>query len=251
MIISPPLASVPEVGEIDVTTPFEELTELRSLLTVNEIAEMTGLRRETLSRARPDSRFQRRTEKGLHDLYVVAGRLRPMVGDDAHLAAVLRRPQAVFGERSIAALLKEGRADLVLEHLTPPEPTETEQLENLRLPAEVEARLTLWEQPSPEEIARESRAEERVAALLAADPELAARLGAIEAALRAHFGPEARVERRIIEPCGLPDGRDQLYLRIHTDASVDEEIDRLGEFLRLEEELLAPVMSRLTIGFLG
>lgn len=251
MTISPPLASFLRVGEIDVTTPFEELTELRSLLTLSEIAEMTGLRRETLSRARPDSRFQRRTEKGIHDLHVVTGRLRPMVGGDVHLAAVLRRPQAVLGGRSIAELLSDGRVDVVLEHLTPPAQTEAQQLENLRLPPEVEARLAPAGRASQEEAAGDPRADERVSALLAADPELDLRLGAIEAAIRARFGPGARVERRIIEPEDVPDGRDHLYLRIHTTLSFDEEVARLGEFLRLEEELLAPVMKRLTIGFLG
>jgi hypothetical protein len=219
------LATVHDVAEFDVRTPYEELTELRTLLSVGEIAEMTGLRRETLSRARPDGRFQRRTAQGIADLYLVATRLRPMVDGDVHLAAVLRRSQDVLGQRSIAELLAEGKVDAVLEHLAPP------------------ATMTIKD-PTADELS------ERLSALLAADTELAARLPPIEAALLEHFGPGVTIERKIIEPWDVADGEDEFYLRVHTDLTVREEIDRLGEFLRLQRNLLDPVRPRLTIGFL-
>jgi hypothetical protein len=235
--------------KLDFKTPFDELSELRALLTTQEIAELTGLRRETISRARPDSRFQRRTEKALADLYLVVTKMRSVVGDLGQLAAVLRRPQEELAGRSIAELLRAGQVEVVLESLAPAAPTEAEVPAGFRLSPAVEAQLEPWREPSEEE-AEDPGLDGQVAALLAADHELGARLGAIEAALVAHFGPGARVERQIISEYDLEED-DELYLRVHTDLSLDQEIDRLGEFLGQEEELLAPVLQQFAIGFLG
>ena len=101
------------VGQLDLRSPFDELGELRKLLTTQEIAELTGLRRETISRARRDSRFRRSTEKSLADLHAVVTSMKAVAGGGhAHLAAVLRRPQKQFDGRSIAELLKEGKVEL-------------------------------------------------------------------------------------------------------------------------------------------
>jgi hypothetical protein len=241
-----------EMAELDFKTPFDELTELRTLLTTQEIAELTGLRRETISRARPDSRFQRRTEKALADLYAVVTRMRSLTGDDiGQLAAVLRRPQDDLGGRSIAALLRGGQVDAVLKSLSPAASTDLEALANFRLDPDVEAQLEPWKEPTEEQMMRAAAIEsDQVSDLLAGDPELASRLGAIEAALLAHFGPGTRVERRIISEYDDPEGSDELYLRVHTDLSFDEEIDGLGALLERKRDLLRPVRSRLTIGFL-
>jgi hypothetical protein len=240
------------MGKLDVATPFEELSELRSLLSLSEIAEMTGLRRETLSRARSDSRFQKRTAKGLHDLYVVVGRLRPMVDGDVHLAAILRRPQPEFARRSIARVLRDGQVDAVLRHLDQPEPTDREELENFELPPEVVAELKASERDErPKAPVEDPTLAERVSVLLSADPELSARLPEIEAKVLEYFGPGARVERKIIEPWDIPDGHDEFYLRVRTDLSVREQIDRLSAVLEGEQDLLRPFLDRLTIGFLG
>lgn len=154
---------------LDFTSPFDELSELRTLLTTQQIAELTGLRRETISRARPDSRFQRRTEKALGDLYLVVTRMRSVADDDlGQIAAILRRPQAALHGRSIAELLKEGRVDEVLEQLGAPEQTEPVAPPRSR-PGE-----------PPDDAAE---------AFLAADPELAALLPEIEAKVREHFAP--------------------------------------------------------------
>jgi hypothetical protein len=246
------LVTVSDVGRLDLRTPFEELTELREVLSVNEIAEMTGLRRETLSRARPDSRFQQRTAKGLHDLLAVVTRLRPMVDGDVHLAAVLRRPQPEFARRSIARMVREGHVDIVLEQLARPEPTDPKELENLELPPEIVAELEAeHEGARPKPLpAQDSTLAARISALLAADPELSSRLPEIEAKVREHFGSEARIERKIIEPYDIPGGRDQFYLGVRTDLSVAEAGDRLGDLLEQEHDLLGPVVGRLTIGFL-
>jgi hypothetical protein len=240
------------MGKLDVTTPFEELSELRSLLSVSEIAEMTGLRRETLSRAHPDSRFQRRTAEGLHDLYVVVTRLRPMVDGDVHLAAILRRPQPEFARRSIARVLRDGQVDAVLKHLDQAEPTDQEELENFELPPEIVAELEASEREErPKPPIEDPTLAERVSALLAADAELSSRVPEIEAKVLEYFGPGARVERKIIEPWDIPDGHDEFYLRVHADLSVSEASERLGNLLEGERDLLGPVRSRLTIGFLG
>ncbi len=203
-----------DVDALDFRGPYDELIELREVLSTGEIAELTGLRRETISRARPDQRFQRRTEKALGDLYLVVTRLRAVRGEGnaGRVGAILRRPQPALGGRPISDLLREGQVDLVLEHLARPDP---------------------------------------VASLLAADPELESRLPAIEAAVLEHFGPGASVERKIIEPWDIEDGEDALYLRVRNDLSFDENVDRLAQLLRQEKELLAPVRLRLTIGFLG
>ena len=246
------IATVRDVGKLDVTTPFEELTELRELLSLSEIAEMTGLRRETLSRARPDSRFQQRTAEGLHDLYVVVSRLRPMVDGDVHLAAILRRPQPEFARRSIARVVRDGQVDAVLRHLDQPEPTDQEELENFELPPEIVAELEANErEEGPKPPVDDPTLAQRVASLLAADPELSSRLLEIEAKVLEYFGPKARVERKIIEPWDIPDGHDEFYLRVRSDLSVAEQIDRLGDLLEGEQDLLRPFLDRLTIGFLG
>jgi hypothetical protein len=245
------LVTVPDMGRLDIRTPFAELTELRSLLSVNEIAEMTGLRRETLSRARPDGRFQRRTEKGVHDLFVVVTRLRPLVDGDVHLAAVLRRPQPEFAQRSIAQAVREGQVEVVLEYLARPEPTDPKELENFELPPEIVAELEANEEEvRPEPPAEDPTLAARISALLAADPELSSRLPEIETKVREYFGPEARIERKIIEPYDIPDGHDQFFLRVRTDLSVSEAGDRLGDLFEGEHDLLGPVAGRLTIGFL-
>jgi hypothetical protein len=217
------------VASLDFKSPFDELSELRSVLTTQEIAELTGLRRETISRARPDSRFQRRTEKALGDLYAVVTRMGAFRGDGVgQLAAVLRRPQAELAGRSMAELIREGQIDIVLESLSAGMPTKGGEEE------------------------RKPTVEDRVAALLDADPELRSRLPAIEAALLRRFGPGASVERKIVnEVWDDPDGPDELIIRVHNDLPLDENIDRHVEFLRRERDLLAPVWSRLTVGFIG
>jgi hypothetical protein len=239
------------MGKLDVATPFEELSELRSLLSVSEIAEMTGLRRETLSRARPDSRFQQRTATGLHDLYLVVTRLRPMVDGDVHLAAILRRPQPEFARRSIARVLRDGQVDAVLEYLDQPEPTDREELENFELPPEIVAELEASQrQERPKPPVEDPTLAARVSALLANDSELSSRLPEIEAKVLEYFGPGARVERKIIEPYDIPDGHEQFYLRVSTDLSVSEAGDRLEALSEGEQVLLDPVAGRLAIGFL-
>jgi hypothetical protein len=218
---------------LDFKTPFDELRELRTLLTTKQIAELTGLRRETISRARPDSRFQRRTEKALGDLYLVVTRMRTVADDDlGQIAAVLRRPQAALHGLSIAELLKEGRVDEVLEQLGAPEPTDPVPLPHSR-PGE------------PPDDAAET--------FLAADPQLAALLPEIEAKVREHFAPTEGIERGIIEDFeGEPGDRsgDVFYLRVLNDLSLDANVKRLITFLEQERQLLSPVHSRVTIGFL-
>ncbi|HEX4304976.1 MAG TPA: hypothetical protein VHZ54_02965 [Solirubrobacterales bacterium] len=217
---------------LDFKTPFDELRELREVLTTQEIAEMTGLRRETISRARPDSRFQQRTEKALGDLYAVVARMRSVNGRElGQLAAVLRRPQVSLGSRSIAELLKDGEVDVVLDSLS----------ERPRIDA-----------PSEEEAAEDPKREERekVAAFLAAHPEVRSRVDEIEAAVLRHFGPGATVEREIGVYYDEPEPEDDLHLRVHADLSIDERIDRLGDFLGQEGGLLAPVRHQVVIGIL-
>jgi hypothetical protein len=230
-------------------SPYDELTELRSVLTVQEIAEVTGLRRETLFRARPDSRLQRRTQHAIDDLYTVVLRLRPTMGaDPVHLAAVMRRPQAALAHRSIAELLQEGRVDEVLELLDPPAPTEEEQLENIEFDPEILAGLSKTTDPTPDQVeAKSAEDERRVAALLDTDLELASRLPAIESAIREHFGADARIRRAVITDYDDPGGSDELYLGVRSGLPIDQEIDRLGELVG-DEELLGPVAKRLTIG---
>lgn len=211
---------------LDFKSPFDELTELRAFLTTQEIADLTGLRRETISRARPDSRFQRRTEKALGDLYLVVTKMNSVAGGVGQLAAVLRRPQAELAGRSIAELLREGRVEVVLASLSPGPPAQAEpKVSNPTI-------------------------DERVDALLEGDPELRSRIPAIEAALIEHFGPGARVEREMITSYDESEGNDEIYLRVLVDLTFDEKIDRLAEVLEQESDLLAPVRSKLTVGFL-
>jgi hypothetical protein len=246
------LANVPGMAKLDTRTPFEDLTDLRQVLSLGEIAEMTDLRRETLSRARPDSRFQQRTAKGLHDLYVVVSRLRLMVDGDVHLAAILRRPQPEFARRSIARVLRDGQVDAVLRHLDQPEPTDQGELGKFKLSPEVVAELEASEKAErPKPPAEDPALAGRIATLLSADPELSVRLPEIEVKVLEYFGPGASVERKIIEPYENPDGHDEFFLRVHTKLTFPEASDRLGDLLEGERDLLSPVASQLTIGFFG
>lgn len=243
---SPGIVTLEDVAGLDFKTPFDELSELRAALTTQEIAEFTGLRRETISRARPDIRLQRRTEKAIGDLYLVVTRMQSIAGKGhVHLAAILRRPQVVLGDHSIAELLKEGRVDLVLEHLAEPEP----EPESTPAP-DVEPRLRPWKPPTPARSqAYHEREEARVAAFLAADPELAARLPEIEARLREHFAPVERIDRSIGEEIE-GEGDDVLYLEARNGLSFDENSKRLMAMLERERDILDPVADQLTIAFL-
>ncbi len=234
MTLALDIVTLEDVADLDFTSPFDELTELRTLLTTQEIAELTGLRRETISRARADSRFRPRTEKAVGDLYTVVTRMRSVAGGDlGQLAAVLRRPQAAFGERSIGDLLREGKVDLVLKHLFPPSPAGAAA----GAAAKEAAARAFYE-----------REEKRAAAFLAADPELAALLPEIEAKVRKHFAPVEWIERgTIVEYEGEAD--DVLYLSAHNSLSFDENSERLMAFLKAERDLLLPVRPRLNIGF--
>lgn len=233
MTLSIDIDTLDPVAGLDFKSPFDELSELRELLTIQQIAEFTGLRRETISRARPDKPFRPRTEKAVGDLYLVVTRLRSVSDLDlGHLAAILRRPQVRLGDRSIGELLKAGKVDLVLRHLADPTPASSAPT------------------PRPRSTpARPDRSkEDAVEAFLAADPELAALLPEIEAKVREHFGPQVRLERGMdIEPGSEEIG---IYLRARNDLSFDENVERLGALLVEEEDLLDPVADRLGIGFL-
>jgi hypothetical protein len=233
--------SILESMPLDFKSPFDELTELRASLTMQEIAELTGLRRETLSRARPDSRFQRRTEKALGDLYLVVAKVRSIRGDEAgQLAAILRRPQEQFEGRSIAELLREGEVEAALRGLSE------------RVTSKIGA--AAQEDPEPTSFDRNAAREEerRVEALLDADHELRSRLGAIEAAILRHFGPGAEAERKIAGQFDESEGEDDhLYLLVRTDLPFAREIELLGEFREQNEDLLAPTWGKLLIGTLG
>lgn len=235
------------MGDLDFRSPFDELSELRAVLTTQEIAELTGLRRETISRARPDRRFRRSTEKAWGDLYAVVTRMRSTNGGDlGQLASILRRPQSRLDDRSIAELLREGKVDVVLEQLGPPAPSTVGELEDLQLDPATLAGLT----PSKATLgaSRSGPDDRRVAELLGADPGLAVLLPEIEARIRDHFGADAGVDAAVITDPDEPNGRDRLYLRIRTGLSFEVEIDRLAALLDGEEALLEPFRDRLTIG---
>lgn len=246
------VAILEEMPELDFKTPFDELGELRAVLTTQQIAELTGLRRETISRARPDSRFRRRTEKALGDLYLVITRMRSILGDDlGQPAAVLRRPQQELGGRSIADLLREGQVEVVLESLSAAASTERERLEALELDPETMAELRAIEDEARGAADRSvATVDPRVSAVLDADPELASRVEEIEARIDRYFGRDATVRRAIAADYTSVDGPDRLHLRVRAGLSVDEEIERLAELLKGEEALLGPVRDRLTIGVL-
>ena len=89
-----------------------------------------------------------------------------------------------------------------------------------------------------------------LAAFLAAAPELNSRLAKIEARILAHFGPDARIQRELFTPWDEEEAADQFHLRIVTEISFTERVDRLRAVLREEHELLAPARPPLTIGIL-
>lgn len=220
---------------LDFRSPFDELTELRSVLTTKEIAEATGLRRETISRARPDRPFRRRTERALGDLYSVVERMRSVLdGNLTQLAAILRRPQSEFDGRSIADLLRAGEVDLVLKHLE-------------------DSRQAAWE-PSTAgpEVAESLPRGEAVKKFLAADPELAERLPEIEAKVRQYFAPVERVERSVWEDFEALPGEPflEFELRVVNDLSVEANVECMGALFEAEMALIEPVHDRLRIGFL-
>jgi hypothetical protein len=234
MTLSLEIATLDGMAGLDFKSSFDELSELRELLTIQQIAEFTGLRRETISRARPGRPFRPRTEKAIGDLYLVVTRLRSVAGLDlGHVAAILRRPQVALGDRSIGELLKAGEVELVLRHLADPPPASSAPTPS----------------PRPTPARPEDRSQEdAVEAFLAADPELAALLPEIEAKVREHFGPRVRIERGMdIEPGSEEIG---IYLRAHNGLPFEENVERLKALSIQEEDLLDPVADRLGIGFL-
>lgn len=247
MISSVASDTIEDVVGLDLRSPFDDLSEMRKLLTTQEIADLTGLRRETISRARRDGRQRRSTEKALGDLYAVVTLLRGVAGvDHAHLAAVLRRPQQQFGGSSISDLLKEGRVDEVLEHLAPP--GDEESLEDIRFDP---ATLTALRASESGAGAPTSPADERrVSELLDADAALAGLLPEIAASIHDHFGADAQIDRAVVVDPDDPDGRDRLYLRVRSGLSFDEGIERLTALLDREEARLEPFGDRLTVGTL-
>ena len=72
----------------------------------------------------------------------------------------------------------------------------------------------------------------------------------MEAALIGYFGPGAAIERKVNVYYDFSESSDELYLRVCSNRSIDEQIDRLIEFFQREEDLLAPMRARLLIGFL-
>jgi hypothetical protein len=242
---------LPSVAELDLRSPFDELSELRRLLTTQEIAELTGLRRETISRARRDRRLRRSTAKSLGDLYAVTTAV-ARSGDRAHLAAVLRRPQQEFGGRSIAELLREGKVDEVLQRLGSTTAADR-RLEELPLDPETLAALGAGEGSADGPTARSdtlstNSGDPRLVALLEADPALADLLPSIEARIRDHFGADAQIERAVVADPDDADGGDRLYLRVSTGLSFEQEVELLTALLDQEEARLEPFRDRLTVG---
>ena len=82
---------------------FDELAELRSWLRPGEIAEILGLRPETLSRLKPGHKLSRKTERLVDDLYNVAWRLRLKLDDPTQLRFALNRRRSKYGARSFAS----------------------------------------------------------------------------------------------------------------------------------------------------
>jgi len=89
-----------------------------------------------------------------------------------------------------------------------------------------------------------------VAAFLTADPELDWRLPEIEARVLRHFGPGTKLKRTVFHPMDEEDAEDAFILRVDTDHAFDEKVGRLRAFIRAEDEFIAPVRRRLTIGIL-
>jgi hypothetical protein len=244
-------ATLEQMPELDFKSPFDELSELRTFLTTQQIAELTGLRRETISRARPDSRFRRSTEKALGDLYAVVERMRFVSGGElGQLAAVLRRPQPTLGERSIAELLREGKVGVVLDHLGAADETPSRQLENIQLDDATLTELRKLESEDSPKVPEATAGDDPASVLIDADPEIASLLPAIEGKIRGCFGDDAGIERRAIRDHSAREGSAHLYLGVRTGLPFDEALDRLADLLGAEADLLAPVSGRLTIGTL-
>lgn len=238
------------MSPLDLLTPYDDLRDLRAVLSAQQIAELTGLRRETISRARPDRRFRRQTAKKVTDLNVVVSRLRSLIGEDpARLAALLERPQSEFEGNSIAELIRGGRVEIVLDHLADPEEKAEEQLENLQLDPDVLVELSALESEGSA-TATDAPADGRAADLIAGDPKLGRRLPKIERKIQERFGAGTKTERAVVVDSSDPDSDGHLYLGIRSSLPLAEQIDRLEALLSEEEELLEPVQTRLTIGTL-
>jgi transcriptional regulator with XRE-family HTH domain len=95
-------------------TVRDELEQLRSWLRASEIAEMTGLRPETISRISSGQPASRRAERLIDDLYYVAGRVRARLDDPGQLRFALNRRRPEYEARSYAEMIREDDIGFVL-----------------------------------------------------------------------------------------------------------------------------------------
>lgn len=238
------------MASLDLLTPYDDLKDLRAVLSAQQIAELTGLRRETISRARPEKQFRRQTARIVTDLNAVVRQLRRVIGEDpVQLAALLERPQAALDGSSIAELIRDGRTAVVLGHLAGTETKNEERLEDLQFDPEVQAELEALQSEERATVAA-AIADGRAAELIAVDPELGRRIPMVEAKIQERFGADARVERAFVADPSDPDSSGHVHLSIRSRLPLDEQIARLGAFLSEEEGLLASVQTRMTIGVL-
>ena len=235
-------------------TPFDELTELRSVLTAGDRRghrapsrdPLPGPARQSLPAAYREG--ARRSLRGRH----------PAEADDGRRPAISPRSCVDHRRPSRSArspnCCKRGGSKEVLEHLDPPEPdpTTAEQLKSIRFDPETLAQL----RPAPTDDDPRVRAklaeeERRVAALLDADPELASRLPAIEARIREHFGADAEIRAPVIAE--YDDARKGATVSTSACAPAclsTRRSNAWASFSSSRRDLLAPVRERLTIGFL-
>ena len=216
------------------------LDELRQSLRSSEIAEVTGLRPETISRIRPGHRPARRTERLLDDLCAIVTALGGEPGGaDARIRFALVRRRPELDGRSIADLLRAGLADRALELLAGPADDS-----ELAVGETLERELAASERGAG---APRDRRTVAVRQFLAADPQVSALLEKLPESLQAAFRAPVR-----LEPTVLPDesglGDDELFVGVASDLELSEANQRLGEFLGSAWDRLGPATERIYLG---
>lgn len=222
-----------------ISSIFAELDELRSELTNQDLAEIVGCRRETVSRLKPPHRPSREIERRIDDVFAVVSvarrRQRIPPGSTRHL---LLGRRAELGERSIAELIREKRTAEVLELLvsTPTQPDLDDELD--------EVLADFRDLPPAASGGGSDDGGDETAPEVPTD--LQDVIDRVASVAHDYLGDFRVSADSVWDDTDPPDGRGVLLVELHTPLAFDEANRRFRSFLADNLDLVQPVADRVT-----